>query len=63
VRIEAINIMTVMNISIADIGRVKKIRKLPPEIKSDWRRFTSTIGPRTRARHNGAGSYSNFLRM
>ena len=46
----------------AEIGRVKKIRKLPLERRRDWRRFVSTIGPRTKARTNGGGSNSNFLK-
>ena len=54
--------MIAILMKIAEIGRAKKMRKLPLERRSDWRRFVSTIGPRTKARIKGAGSYSNFLK-
>ena len=54
--------MTEMLTATAEIGRLKKIRKLPLERMSDWRRFSSSSGPRTKARIRGAASYSNFLK-
>ncbi len=43
-------------IATAEMGRVKKIKKLPFEKRRDWRRFNSNIGPRTNVRMSGAGS-------
>jgi hypothetical protein len=44
----------------ADIGLWKKMAKLPLEIIRDWRRFNSSMGPRTKARIRGATSYCNL---
>jgi len=44
-----------MTVRVAEIGRVKKIAKLPWEMVRDWRSDISTIGPRTSARTIGAG--------
>jgi hypothetical protein len=43
------------------IGLVKKIRELPPDMSRDWRKFCSRIGPSTKVRTKGAGSYMNFF--
>jgi len=44
------------------MGWAVNIVKFPCDIKSERLRFTSNIGPGTKARINGAGSYSNFLK-
>ncbi len=54
--------MIAMLVATADIGRVKKISKLPLETMSDCRRLNSRIGPRIKLRSNGAPSYPNFLK-
>jgi hypothetical protein len=41
-------------INTEEIGRVKKIAKLPCESDNDWRSDISTMCPRTRARTIGA---------
>ena len=38
---------------VAEIGRVKKMRKVPWDLMSDWRRAISIIGPRTKAKTMG----------
>ena len=40
----------------AAIGRVRKIKGLPPEMIRDWRNAFSNMGPRIKARTSGAGS-------
>src|SRR5271157_1463938 len=45
----------------AEIGRVKKVRKLPSETRSACLRLRSSMGPNTKASTRGAPSYSNFL--
>ena len=45
----------------AEIGRVMKIKGLPLERMRDCRTARSIRGLITKARTNGAGSYSNFL--
>lgn len=59
---EVIKSMMAKMIVTAAMGRLKKIEKLPFERVRDCRRFDSNIGPRTKARMSGAGSYSNFLK-
>ena len=49
------------SIKTAEIGRVRKIMGFPAERSSERRKAASSMGPRTRARTNGAASYSNFL--
>ena len=46
----------VSTIRTAQIGRVKKMLKLPREINRDWRSDVSMIGPSTIARMKGAPS-------
>ena len=43
-------------INEADIGLEKKIKKLPSDKTRDLLNSSSNIGPRTKARTNGAGS-------
>jgi len=54
--------MTPINMKTREIGRAKKIAKLPCEIRSDWRREFSKSGLNTSAKIRGAASQSN-LRM
>jgi len=39
-----------------EIGFVKNISMLPPEMRRDWRRELSRMGPKTNAITKGAGS-------
>jgi hypothetical protein len=50
------------NREIAEMGRVTNTIKLPVEIRRDWRRAFSSMGPRIKAMIRGAGSYPNFLK-
>jgi hypothetical protein len=43
-----------------EIGRLKKMVKLPLERIKDWRKACSKMGLRTKANTRGAGSYSNL---
>ena len=49
-------IITTTPNNVADIGRAKKIVKLPSDKIKDRLRLISIIGPNTKARMNGAGS-------
>jgi len=42
--------------SDAEMGCVKKMAKLPPDMRSDWRIDPSTIGPSTKASTSGPAS-------
>ena len=53
---EVMKSMIAIVVATAEIGRVKKIKKLPFERRSDWRRFNSNIGPSMKASNNGAAS-------
>ncbi len=44
----------------ADMGRVTNTVGLPSDRISAWRRFCSSIGPSTKAKTRGAGSYLIF---
>jgi hypothetical protein len=48
-------------IKIAEIGRVKKIDRLPPDMVRAWRREFSANRPRTKARTKGTMGYSSFF--
>ena len=46
---------------VAEIGRLKKMEKLPLDLINDWRRAVSIMGPRTKARTMGAASKEIFF--
>ncbi len=45
---------------VQEIGRVKKMPKSPPDMRSDCRKAFSMIGDRMKAKAKGAPSYLNF---
>jgi hypothetical protein len=45
----------------SDIGLSRNMRKDPPDIIKDLRKLSSNIGPKTKARIKGVGSYPNFF--
>jgi hypothetical protein len=49
-------------IKAPEMGRVKKIKGLPAEMRRACRNDLSRIGPKTNARIRGPGSISTFLK-
>jgi hypothetical protein len=47
---------------VTEMGFLKNMDMLPPDIRRDWRRELSSIGPKTNAITKGVSSYSSFLR-
>lgn len=50
-----------MIMRVAEMGRVKKMEKLPFDIMSDWRNAFSIMGPRTNAKIRGGVSSKSFF--
>ena len=58
---EEINITIEKIIKEAEIGLLRKIMKLPFEIRRDCRNVSSKRGPKIRAKTSGEASKSNFF--